>query len=183
MTRKIALPVLVATLVLGIGPAVADQNGSSEQRTETRSCSAKADPHYSAPKGNDCKGKNKKTYQATYYSNDVKCGEKNAVTPAGPTGVRVYASGDPTKQNGNVGTCSDGSGAAPAPVQGRASAGGSPATGPRVVVDGDKDNGNETSQGYLVVEGTSYRCGHSYSDGGKADSDAPEDKDSSEDCG
>lgn len=183
MIRKIALPVLVGTLLLGGVPALADQNGSSEQRTETRSCSAKADPHYSAPKGNDCKGKNKKTYQATYYSNDVKCGDKNALTPANPTGVRVYGSGDPTKQSGSVDACSDGSGAAPAPVQGRASVGGSPATGPRVVVDGDKDNGNETAQGYLMVEGTSYRCGHLYSDGGKADSDTPEEKDSSEDCG
>lgn len=182
MMRKIALPVLVATLLLGGVPALADQNGSSEQRTEKRSCSAKADPHYSAPKGGDCKGKNK-TYQATYYSNDVKCGSKNALTPANPTGVRVYVSGDPAKQTGSVDSCSDGSGAAPGAVQGRTSVGGSTAKGPRVVVDGDKDNGNETARGYLLVEGTSYRCGHDYNDGGRGDSDAPEDKDSSADCG
>ncbi len=182
MIRKIALPVLVGTLLLGVGPALADHNGSSEQRTEKRSCSAKPDPHYSAPKGNDCKG-GKTTYQSTYYSNDVKCGDKNALTPANPSGIRVYASGDPATQSGSIDACSDGSGAAPAPLQGRASVGGSPASGPRVVVDGDKDNSPEQAQGYLMIEGTSYRCGHAYADGGKADSDAPEDKDSSEDCG
>lgn len=183
MRRIVVLPVLAASIAFGVVPALADQNGSSEQRTETRSCSAKPDPHYSAPKGNDCKGKNKKTYQATFYSNDVKCGDKNALTPANPTGIRVYASGDPATQSGSVDACADGSGAAPNPVQGRASVGGSPATGPRIVVDGDKDNAPEQAQGYLMIEGTTYRCGHSYADGGKADSDTPEDKDGSDDCG
>lgn len=182
MIRTIALPVLVGTVLLGGVPALADQNGSTEQRTEKRSCTAKADPHYSKPTEKDCKG-GSKTYDATYYSNDVQCGDKNSLTPANPTGVRVYGSGDPAAQNGSLGACSDGSGSAPAPIQGRASVGGSPATGPRVVVDGDKDNPNETSQGYLIIEGTSYRCGQSYSDGGKADSDTPEEQDSSEDCG
>lgn len=182
MRRTVVLPVLAGALTFGVLPAAADQNGSTEQRTETRSCSAKPDPHYSAPKGKDCKG-GKKTYQATHYSNDVKCGDKNALTPANPTGVRVYASGDPAAQRGSADACADGSGAAPNAVQGRASVGGSPATGPRLVVDGDKDNSPEQAQGYLMVEGSSYRCGHAYGDGGRADSDAPEDKDGSDDCG
>lgn len=182
MLRRIITPVLLGTVLLGAVPAVADGNGSTEQRTVTRSCSAKPDPHYSAPKGNDCKGKSK-TYQATHYTNDVKCGDKNALTPANPTGVRVYGSGDPAAQSGSVGACADGSGAAPNPVQGRASVGGSPATGPRVVVDGDKDNGPSQAQGYVIVEGTSYRCGHGYSEGGKGDSDTPEAQDGSDDCG
>ena len=186
MIRKIALPVLLGTVLIGAVPATADNYGSTEQRTVTRSCTAKPDPHYSAPKGNDCKGKNKgKTYQATHYSNDVKCGDGggNTATPANPTGVRVYGGGDPATATGSLSVCADGSGAAPNPVQGRATVGGSPATGPRVVVDGDKDNGPAPAQGYLLVEGTSYRCGHAYSEGGKGDSDAPEPQDGSDDCG
>jgi hypothetical protein len=182
MIRTIALPVLVGTVLLGGVPALADQNGSTEQRTEKRSCTAEADPHYSEPTEEDCQD-GSTTYDATYYSNDVKCGDDNALVPTNPTGIRVYGSGDPTTQSGSLGACADGSGAAPNPVQGRASVGGSPATGPRIVVDGDKDNSPEQAQGYLLIEGTSYRCGHAYSDGGKADSDTPEDKDSSEDCG
>lgn len=187
MIRKVALPVLLGTVLLTAVPALADQNGSSEQRTETRSCSAKADPHYSPPKGNDCKGKNK-TYQSTHYSNDVKCGDKNALTPANPAGVRVYGSGEPTAQSGSLGACSDGSGSAPAPVQGRASVSGSPGTGPTVVVDGDKDNGHPTAQGYLVANAKpgaapTYRCGDEYAEGGKADSDTPEDRDNAAECG
>lgn len=187
MFRTIALPVVLGAALLG-SPALADSNGSTEQRTEKRSCSAKADPHYSKPTGKDCKGKNK-TYQATYYSNDVKCGDKNAVTPANPTGIRVYGSGDPAAQNGQVSMCSDGGGSAPAPApQGRASFGGSPATGPTVVVDGDKDNSNTTAQGYIIVNAKpgsapTYRCGDEYDQGGRADSDAPEDRDNAGECG
>lgn len=185
MFRKIALPVLMGTVLLGGVPALADPNGSTEQRTEKRSCSAKHDPHYSKPTSKDCKGKNK-TYQATYYSNDVKCGDKNALTPANPTGIRVYGSGDPAAQSGQMSTCSDGSGAAP--IQGRASVGGSPATGPTVVVDGDKDNSNSTMQGYIIVNAKpgsapTYRCGDEYDQGGRADSDAPEERDNAGECG
>ncbi|HWH27453.1 MAG TPA: hypothetical protein VNU26_00590, partial [Mycobacteriales bacterium] len=128
-------------------------------------------------------------YQATHWTNDVKCGSKGQLTPeqANATGLRVYGAGDPAAQSGSVGTCSDGSG--PVPVQGRAGLSGSPATGPKVVVDGDRDNGNATAQGYLIVEAKpqpappTVRCGDEYADGGRADSDSPQDRDTQAECG
>lgn len=185
--RRTILPAVLGLLLVAAVPAVADGNGSTEQRQEERSCSAPADPHYSAPGPEDCQD-GATTYTATYWSNDVTCGDKNAVTPANPTGVTVYGSGDPAAQRGSVGVCADGSGAAPNPVQGRASFGGSPATGGTLVVDGDKDNANETAQGWIAVTAgpggaPTYRCGDEYAQGGKADSDTPEDRDTSAECG
>ena len=181
MSRRVLLPVAVGVLLLGAVPSFADGNGSTEQQTVSRSCSAPADNQYSPPGPGDCKD-GAATYQATYYSNDVRCGDTNAVTPAA-VGTTVYAGGDPTADGGNAGVCSDGTGPEPAPVQGRAGLSGSTSDGARLVVDGDKDNGNETAQGYLMIEGTSYRCGQAYSEGGKADSDTPEEQDSADDCG
>lgn len=188
MSRRILLPMALAALVLGGVPALADANGSSERRTVTRSCSAPADNHYSAPGPNDCADPSG-TYQATHYTNDVRCGEKNSPTPANPTGIRAYAAGDQATQSGGVGVCSDGSGTAPAPVQGRAGASGSTASGLKVVVDGDKDNGNATAQGYVIGEvrpaaaPPTVRCGDEYADGGRADSDAPQARDTQAECG
>jgi hypothetical protein len=192
MSRRYLIPLAFGALLLGGVPALADSNGSTETTTETRSCSAPADSHYSAPGPNDCKNADgtsnpSGTYQATKWTNDVKCGSSNRL--ASQQGINVYAGGDPMGSGGNVGTCSDGNGAAASPVQGRAGLSGSTAQGARLTVDGDKDNGNETAQGYLVVEKSagasapSYRCGQAYNDGGKADTDTMEAGDTSEDCG
>lgn len=194
MNRRIVLPVLLGTALFGVVPAFADANGSSEQRSVDRSCSAGADNRYSAPASNDCRNADGSpnpggTYRATYWSNDVQCGDKNRPAPALPNGTSLYASGDPAAQNGSAGMCSQGGGTAPAPVQGRTSVSGNRTDGFRVVVDGDKDNANETAQGYVVVQQApaptppSYRCGDEYSQGGKADSDTPESRDTSAECG
>jgi hypothetical protein len=178
----------VCTALLGAVPALADGYGSSEQRTEKRSCRAKPDPHYSSPTRDDCKGKSK-TYQATHYTNDVKCGAGSGGNPAlaNPTGVRLYGGrgGDPSIDTVRLSVCADGRGAVPNPVQGRVSVGGGPASGFRVVVDGDKDNPTQQAQGYLVVDGMppAYRCGLAYGEGGKGDSDAEGPRDSSANCG
>lgn len=196
MSRRYLLPVALGALLLGAVPALADANGSTETTTETRSCSDPADNRYSAPGPNDCKDANgnfdgSKTYQATKWTNDVKCGSKNQLTPeqANATGIRLYGAGDPAAQSGAVGMCSDGSGSAPSVIQGRAGVSGSPATGPKVVVDGDKDNANATSQGYVIVEAKpqpaapTVRCGDEYDQGGRADSDSPQDRDTQAECG
>lgn len=190
MSRRILLPLAVGALLLGAVPALADANGSTETTTEPRGCGAPADNHYSAPGPNDCKDTdgdgqtNDETYQATKWTNDVKCGDGQA--PDNPAGLHVYAGGDPTAQKGNIGTCSDGS----LPIQGRTSVGGSPATGPKVIVDGDKDNGGHAAtQGYVIVQAKpaaappTVRCGDEHSQGGKADSDTPEDRDTQAECG
>lgn len=185
MSRRILLPLALGVVLLGAVPALADANGSSETTTEARSCTAPADNHYSAPGPNDCKN-GATTYQATKWTNNVKCGSSNSPTPANPTGLRLYASGEPTAQSGNIGMCSDGG----LPVQGRASVGGSPATGPTVTVDGDKDNGGHAAtQGYVVIQAKpqpappSVRCGDEYGDGGRADSDSVQDRDNQAECG
>jgi len=194
MSRRMLLPLAAAALLLGGVPALADANGSTETRTETRSCSAPADNHYSEPGPGDCRDADgnfdgSKSYEATHWTNDVRCGSTNSPTPANPTGIRAYAGGDPTTSGGNAGICSDGSGTAPAPVQGRAGASGSTAQGARLVVDGDKDNGNATAQGYVVVEkapgasAPTARCGDEYADGGRADSDSVQARDTQAECG
>lgn len=182
MSRRLLLPLAVGALLLGAAPVLADANGSTEQRTETRSCSAPADNRYSAPGPNDCKN-GATTYTATYYSNDVRCGASNSPTPANPTGLRLYAS-----QAGGVGTCSDGA----LPVQGRAGVTGG-ANGAKVTIDGDKDNaapnGNETMRGWATVQVApapappTVTCGDEHSQGGRADSDAPQaGRDSQAEC-
>lgn len=192
MNRRTLLPVLLGLALLGVAPAYADKNGTTETTTESRSCSAAADNHYSAPKDTDCRNADGSfnsggTYQSTKNTNDVRCGATNQ---QGPTvnGIRVYARGD-ANISGQLSVCSDGQGAAAAPVQGRAGLSGSQSEGLRTVVDGDKDNANETAQGYVVVQqpagpgAPTYRCGDEYSQGGKADSDTPESRDTSGECG
>jgi hypothetical protein len=191
MFRRALLAVAAGVLLLGAVPALADANGSSEQQTVTRDCSAPADNQYSAPGPGDCQG-GATTYEATYYSNDVRCGDTGAVTP-GQLGTTVYAGGDPTADGGSLGVCSDGTGPEPAPVQGRAGLSGSTTDGARLVVDGDRDNaapnGNETAQGYVVVDkpagaaAPTVRCGDEASQGGRADSDAPQGSDTQAECG
>jgi hypothetical protein len=190
MIRRALLPVAAGVLLLGGVPALADANGSTEQRTEPRSCGAAPDNRYSPPAEGDCQG-GATTYQATYYSNDVRCGDTNAVTPT-DLGTTVYAGGDPTADGGGVGLCSDGTGPEPAPVQGRAGLSGSTSDGARLVVDGDKDNaapnGNETAQGYVLVEKPAgaqqptVRCGDEARQGGRADSDSPQERDTQGEC-
>ena len=198
MSRRVFLPLALRVVLLGAGPVLADANGSTEQKQVPRSCGAPADTQYSAPGPEDCKDAEgnfdpSAEYTATYYSNDVECGSEDALTPDTPTGVTVYGSGDPAAQNGRVATCSEG-GSLPvaAPVQGRASFEGSPATGPRLVVDGDKDNpqpnGNATATGFVVVEAApaaappSVRCGDEHAQGGRADSDSVQDRDQQGEC-
>lgn len=199
MFRKTLLPGALTVLLLGAVPALADANGSTEQRTETRSCGAAADNRYSAPGPNDCRNADGTfnsggTYQATYYSNDVKCGGKNSPTPANPTGIRAYASGDQASQSGGTGLCSEG-GSLPAavPIQGRAGVSGGTASGLKVTVDGDKDNAtpnnNETARGWATVEAKPaaappvITCGDEHSQQGRADSDAPQaGRDSQAEC-
>ena len=189
MIRRIALPALLGIAVLGTVPALADGNGSTEQRTVTRSCGAAADPHYSAPKATDCKTNKKfdkkKSYQSTYSSNDLKCGSKNSLTGATPAGLQVYGGGDPTGPSGSIGVCSDGS----LPLQGRATLGGAPSSGVTLTVDGDKDNNNPVTDkgtGYAVVKagpgGASVACGKTYAKGGNGDTDNPVDA-SQANCG
>ncbi len=193
MSRRLLLPVALGALLLGGVPALAaDANGSSETKTVERSCGADmTDNHYSQPGPGDCRDADgsydaRGTYQATHWTNDVECGDSGP-TPANPTGIRVYGAADQASQSGRLGVCSDGSGDAPAPVQGRAGVDGGTAEGYRVVVDGDKDNPNETSQGYVVVTGgagaPTVRCGDEYAHGGRADSDSPQDRDTQDECG
>ena len=185
MSRRYLLPLALGVLRLGGVPALADANGSTEQKTVARSCSAPADNRYSAPQGNDCKTNGQfdgsKSYQATYYSNDVQCGTKNSPTPANPTGVRAYGS-----QAGGAGVCSDGA----LPVQGRAGVSGG-TSGGKVTIDGDKDNaapnGNETARGWATAEagtgGPKITCGDEHSQGGRADTDSPQGRDGQAECG
>lgn len=180
MKRTVVAAAVIGLAALGAAPALADANGSTEQKTVTRSCGAPADPHYSLPKAADCKTKGKfdkkKTYQSTYYSNDVTCGSKNSLAGPTPVGLQVYGYGSAGTQSGGLGVCSDGS----LPLQGRVGASGGPGGG-QVVVDGDKDNvGPAPAQagGYLIATvGTSPSvvCGKDYDTGGKGDSDSPTD--------
>jgi hypothetical protein len=191
MSRRYLIPLALGALLLGGVPALADANGSTEQRKVSRSCGADmSDNHYSTPQGNDCKTNGafdkSKTYTATHYTNDVRCG--SGVAPANPTGVHLYAS------QGGVGTCSDG-GDLPVdgPVQGRAGVTGSQSSGAKVTIDGDKDNAapnnNETLRGYAVVEAKpqpappTVTCGDEYSQGGRADSDSRQARDNQGECG
>ena len=183
MVRRIVLSVVAVLAVAGGGAAVADANGSTEQERVQRACSAPADNRYSAPGPGDCQN-GATTYTATFYSNNVKCGSANSPTPANPAGIRLYAS-----QAGGVGTCSDGA----LPVQGRAGVTGG-TNGAKVTIDGDKDNaapnGNESLRGWATAEvkpaaaPPTVTCGDEHSQGGRADSDAPQaGRDSQAECG
>ncbi|MDP9181472.1 MAG: hypothetical protein M3P04_01685 [Actinomycetota bacterium] len=175
----------MGTFIIGAVPALADGNGSTEQQKERRSCAAPADPHYSKPSKSECRKKAGRyvapstdgKYSATHYTNNVKCGSKNEISPSNPSGVHVYGSGDPTTPSGGLGACSDG----PVPVQGRAGISGSP-SGLTVTADGDRDNNTPVTSdgtGWAVVSvgsgGASISCGKSYDTGGHGDADVPAD--------
>ena len=185
MTSRFVLPVLMGTLIIGAVPALADSNGSSEQQKVRRSCTAPADGHYSKPAKNECRKKGGRyvapsadgKYNATYYTNQVKCGSQNEVSPSNPSGLHVYGSGNPTTPNGGLGVCSDGS----VPAHGRIGISGSP-SGLTVTADGDKANNTPVTSdgtGWAVVtvgtSGPSVSCGKSYDAGGHGDTDAPDD--------
>lgn len=179
MFRRAALSAVLGLAVLGTLPALADQYGSSEQQKVTRACSAPADPHYSPPKGSDCKTKGKfdkkKSYQSTYSSNEVKCGSGDSLSGPTPAGLQVYGGGSQANMNGGMGVCSDGS----LPAHGRVTLTGG-TDGVKVVVDGDKHNTQaDQATGYAIVKagpgGGSVTCGKGYSDGGPGDSDQPAD--------
>lgn len=191
MSRRFLVPLVLGALLLGSGAALADPNGSTEVRTVDRKCSEGGNNQYSAPSGSDCLNPDgnfdpSKTYKAQYYSNDVRCGASNSPSPANPTGIRAYGS-----QAGGVGVCSEG-GSLPvaAPVQGRAGVSGG-TSGGKVTIDGDKDNaapnGNETLRGWATAEvgtaGPKVTCGDEHSQGGRADSDSPQARDSQAECG
>jgi hypothetical protein len=194
MSRRMLLPLAAAALLLGGVPAMADGNGSTEVRTVERSCADGGNNQYSAPSGTDCKDANgnfdgSKKYQAQYYSNDVQCGSKNRLVSQ--QGINLYASGDQGAMTGQAGMCSDGQGAAAPLVQGRAGLGAGAASGVTATVDGDKDNAapnnNETARGWIQVQGKpaaapTYRCGDEHAQGGRADSDAPQDRDTAAEC-
>lgn len=193
MSRRYLVPLALGALLLGGVPALADANGSTEVKSVERACDAPADNRYSAPKADDCRNADgsfnpNKKYTSQYHSNDVKCGDKNSPTPANPTGIRAYGRADQAGQNGGAGICSDGSGAAPGVIQGRAGAEGGNGQGYKVFVDGDKDNSNETAQGYAVVEGgtagpPAVRCGKAHSQGGRANTDSMQAHDNQSECG
>jgi hypothetical protein len=185
MTSRFVLPVLMGTLIVGAVPALADSNGSTEQQKVRRSCTAAADAHYSKPAKNECRKKAGRyvapskdgKYNATHYTNEVKCGSKNEQSPSNPSGLHVYGAGDPTTPSGGLGVCSDGA----VPVQGRLGISGSP-SGFAITADGDKDNNTPVTSdgtGWAVVSvgssGPSVSCGKSYDTGGHGDTDAPSD--------
>ena len=167
-----------------------DEAGSSETQTVQRSCGAETSKQYSPENGvgqpscNDATGKfdPSRTYTATYYSNDVKCGSNGKVADA-PVGT-VYATGSPSP-SGHAGLCADGDEQVKV-IQGRAMVGGSfQEEGMHVVIDGDKDNSqNAAAQGWAKagfdLGGPYVRCGD---DNGRKDSDNPTFEDSQADCG
>jgi len=184
-SRRLVLPVLMGTLVIGAVPALADSNGSTEQQKERRSCTAPADPHYSKPAKNECKKKAGRyvapsadgKYNATHFTNDVKCGSQNEQSPSNPTGLHLYGAGDPAKPAGGLSICSDGS----VPAHGRIGISGSP-SGFTITADGDKDNNTPVTSdgtGWVVISGggsgASVSCGKAYDGGGHGDTDAPDD--------
>lgn len=195
MSRRTALLLLVLTTLVVASPSLAhDANGSGEDQQVQRSCGAAADPHYSPPTSTDCRDAEgnfdaSKSYTSTYYSNDVRCGSTNQVTPsqANATGLRVYGGVNPTAQTAGAGVCSDGSGPASV-LQGRITYTGGISSGSRIAVDGDKDNEESTTQGYIVITKASgasaptYSCGDEHGAGGRADSDHPTSGDTSADC-
>jgi hypothetical protein len=177
---------IMGTLVAAAVPALADANGSTEQQTVRRSCTAPADPHYSAPAADECQKDDTGAYvapsadgmyDATFDSNEVTCGDANREDPeANPSGIHVYGSGDATTQSGGLGLCSDGA----APVHGRIGVSGNKDDGATVTADGDNSNSTPVTDkgtGYAVVKvgpgGASVVCGPDWASGGNGSSDDP----------
>lgn len=165
-----------------------DESGSTEARKVKRSCGAKADSHYSPSSGKDanaCYDSNGNfrsggSYTATHYNNDVTCGSENRITGSGATDTWVAGTAD--TDGGYVQYCADDF----TPGHGRVTARGDADGSVQVVVDGDKDNPEEISQGWasatVSADGPEYRCGKSYAEGGRGNSDAPTNADNAEQC-
>lgn len=175
----------------------ADESGSTEAATVQRACDAPADPHYVPSSGQaadecyDADGTFRpgRTYTATHHTNDVRCGSENVLVPADAAGVYVSGNGGGGAEGGDgyVSACSDDA----MPINGRATARGEVDPSGDLAVsataDGDKDNPEETTQGWITATitpaGPEYRCGKSYAEGGRANSDAPTGEDTADECG
>jgi hypothetical protein len=166
----------------------ADETGSTEAKLIQRSCGAPADPHFQPSSGRDApqcydKGvfKSSRTYPATHYTNDVDCGDKNLQAGVGPVGL--WVAGTAGAQGGYVSVCSDDG----LPLEGRGTVRGSTSGSGNVTVDGDRNNPEETSRGWVSATATSsgvtYRCGKPYSQGGRGTADAPTAADNAQECG
>lgn len=192
MKRNIAaLGLGVLTLLAVAGPVRSDEAGSTETQTVKRSCGADASKQYSPESGkdlNECKNPAtgqldpSREYNATYYSNDVKCGNTGKVADA-PVGT-VYAAGNPSGPSGHTGICADGDEQVKV-VEGRAMLAGSDDEGGlHLVVDGDKSNSQSAARGWIKVGGTTagpyVQCGD---DNGRLDSDNATPDDTQADCG
>lgn len=174
-----------------------DESGSTEAATVQRGCDEPADPHYVPSSGRDadeCHDANGtfqpgRSYTATHHTNDVQCGSENVLVPVDAVGVYVSGNGDGGADGGDgyLSGCSDDA----MPINGRATARGEVDTGGDLAVsataDGDKDNPEETTQGWVTAtitpDGPEYRCGKSYAEGGRANSDAPTSEDTADECG
>lgn len=171
-----------------VGSVPSDESGSTEARTVQRSCGAGADSHYVPSSGRDAnqcydsKGifQPSRTYTATHFTNDVTCGSENRITGSGATDT--WLAGTAGADGGYVQVCSDDF----TPAHGRVTVRGDADGSVQVVADGDKDNPEETSQGWasgtVSADGPSYRCGKSYAEGGRGSSDAPTSQDTDEQC-
>lgn len=173
------------------GSVPTDESGSTEAQEVQRNCDAAADPHYVPSSGRDsdeCYDSDGDfqpgwTYTATHYSNDVECGEENQITGELFTNTWLYGAAD--ADGGYVGVCA--SEGMTSGDDGRVTVTGDTDGSAEVVADGDKDNPEETTQGWASVtvspDGATYRCGKSYADGGRGTADAPTDEDNAEQCG
>ena len=175
--RWLGLLGVVLALGLAGGPVAAEDFTGSEEQTKTFPCPKKGQevPENQSPPGpKDCKKKSQKTYQGTYYSNDVKCAEPTADAQA----AKVYATGGPT--DGGLGVCNDSD---TVPIQGRVVFRGS-SSGFVIYADGDKDNSPDQAQGYMRFDitpsGAGMGCG---SEDGNRDASNPGDDYDQANCG
>ncbi|MBW3665030.1 MAG: hypothetical protein KY469_18195 [Actinobacteria bacterium] len=177
----------------------ADQAGSTEVKTEARSCGAEHDTHYEPPSGQglqECKDPetgehdDSRTYTAKHFTNELTCGTQNEIPPMSTPLLTI--SGDGTGGAGGGGgyiqVCSDDE----LPVHGRITLAGDVSTGGSgqgsLTADGDNTNSPDQARGWAQVNfgsgGTpSVRCGKAYADGGRADSTNPTTEDNQEQCG
>ena len=173
-----ALACLVAVLVIG-GPVAADDFTGSEEEERTLQCpkdGQSVPSNHEEPGAGECQG-TATTYRGKVWTNNVKC--NSGGTDVGGL-AKLYTTQSGTT-SGGVGVCNDGGSV---PIQGRAAAQGSP-DGGAVYIDGDKDNSNETAQGFLRMDAKpgaapTFRCGDS---NGRKDATHPQATDGQDDCG
>lgn len=175
MQRRRLLRVLSCLLAVMIvaGPVSAADFTGSEEEERTLQCpksGQRVPSNHEEPGPGECQGTDT-TYRGKVWTNNVKCGSggQNAGGLA-----KVYVT------TGGAGVCNDGG---TVPIQGRAAAKGS-TSGGTVYIDGDKDNSNETAQGWARMDvdgsGPKVRCGD---DKGRKDATAPTAADGQDDCG